>query len=129
MRMSSTGALTLAFGLCVTLAAIHTSPAAPGKVVLKPVLSSTALIAHGKSIAESNGCNSCHGATYAGKKGFSPSIRATGVTKQYTSAKFVRLIHTGITEDGGHVHKPMPVYAKMPAKDSAALYAFLMAQK
>ena len=129
MRISSTGTLTLAFGLCVTLAAIHTSPAAPGKMAPKLAASPAAQIAHGKAVAESNGCNSCHGATYTGKKGFSPSIRATGVTKQYTSAKFVRLIHTGITEDGGHVHKPMPVYAKMPTKDSTALYSFLMAQK
>ena len=30
MRMTSTAALTLAFGLCVTLAGIHTSPAALG---------------------------------------------------------------------------------------------------
>lgn len=128
MRMTSTGALTLAFGLCVTLAAIHTSPAAAPKAA-KPAPSSAAMIAHGKAVAESNGCNGCHTPTYAGKKGFSPSIRATGVTRKYTSAKFVRLIHTGITEDGGHVRRPMPVYAKMPTKDSAALYAFLMAQK
>ena len=36
---------------------------------------------------------------------------------------------TGITEEGGHVRKPMPVYPQMAAKDSTALYAFLKSQK
>ena len=128
MRMTSSGALTLAFGLCVTLAAIHTSPAAPGKTAPKLAASPAAQIAHGKAVASSNGCNSCHTATYAGKKGFSPSIRANGVTKQYTLAKWERVMNTGVTEDGGHVEKPMPVY-HMAAKDSAPLYAFLKTLK
>ena len=127
MRMISTAAVTLAFGCCVTLAGIHTSPAAPGHPLKmkKPMLGAAAQIARGKAVAESNGCNGCHSATYAGKKGFSPSIRAHGITAKYTSAKFVRLMKTGTTEDGGHVQKPMPVYAQMPTKDSTALYAFL----
>ncbi len=136
MRTTPIALLTLAFGLSVTLAAFQTGPAA-GKAMKHPVMKkaakapavSPAQIALGKKTAESNGCNSCHTGTYAGKPGFSPSIRASGVTAKYTSAKFVRLMHTGITEDGGHVRKPMPVYAKMPAKDSAALYAFLKSQK
>lgn len=131
MRMISTAALTLAFGLCATLAGIHTSPAAPGHSMKtkKPMAGSAAQIAHGKAVAEGNGCNSCHSATYVGKKGFSPSIRANGITAKYTSAKFVRLMKTGMTEDGGHVNKPMPVYPKMAAKDSTALFAFLKSQK
>ena len=129
MRITSTGALTVALGLCVTFAAIHTSPAAAPKAAKKPAASPAAQIAHGKAVAESNGCNGCHTPTYAGKPQFSPSIRANGVTKQYTSAKFVRLMHTGITEDGGHVHKPMPVYPKMATADASALYAFLKTQK
>lgn len=129
MRMTPTTALTLAFGLCITLAGIHTSPAAPPKAAKKPVASPAAQIAAGKVVAESNGCNSCHGATYTGKQGFSPSIRANGVTAKYTSALFVRLMNTGTTEDGGHVRKPMPVYPKMAVKDSTALYTFLKSQK
>ncbi len=136
MRMTSTGAVTLAFGLCVTLAGIHTSPAAPAKSVkgkaakkpAKPAASSAAQIAEGKAVSEQNGCNGCHAATYAGKKGFSPSIRADGVTKQYTLATWERVMDTGVTEDGGHVQKPMPVY-HMPAAKSAPLYAFLKSQK
>ncbi len=127
MRMSSASVLTLALGLCVTLATVHTSPAAPGKMVKMPA-ASAAMITHGKAVAESNGCSSCHSANYAGKKSFSPSIRANGVTKQYTLVKWERVMNTGVTEDGGHVQKPMPVY-RMAAKDSAPLYAFLKAQK
>lgn len=133
MRMTSTAALTLAFGLCVTLAGIQNSPAAPpkalsGKAAKKPAASPAAQIAAGKALAESNGCNGCHAANYAGKQGFSPSIRANGVTKQYTLATWERVMDTGVTEDGGHVQKPMPVY-HMPAAKSAPLYAFLKSQK
>ena len=137
MRMTFPALLTLAFGLCVTLAGIHSSPAAPGKAMTKamkskaakkPAAAPAAQIAAGKVTAESNGCNSCHAATYAGKKGFSPSIRAGGVTKQYTLATWERVMDTGVTEDGGHVQKPMPVY-HMPAAKSAPLYAFLKSLK
>jgi len=121
-------ALTAAFGLCAVFASIQTSPAAPVHTLKKPSASTAALIAAGKGIAESNGCNGCHSATYAGKKGFSPSIRANGVTKQYKLATFERVMNTGVTEDGGHVEKPMPVY-HMDAKKSAPLYAFLTSLK
>ena len=121
-------ALTAAFGLCAVFASIQTSPAAPVHTLKKPSASTAALIAAGKGIAESSGCNGCHSATYAGKKGFSPSIRANGVTKQYKLATFERVMNTGVTEDGGHVEKPMPVY-HMDAKKSAPLYAFLTSLK
>ena len=127
MRMTPPAALTLAFGLCVTLAGIQNSPAAPPKAK-KPAVSPAAQIAAGKAVAESNGCNGCHSATYAGKQGFSPSIRATGVTAKYTLATWERMMDTGVTEDGGKVRKPMPVY-HMPAAKSAPLYAFLKSQK
>jgi len=132
MRLTFTTALTAAFGLCVTLAGIHTSPAASGKVfkpmIKKPVASAAMMLAHGKTVAESNGCNTCHAPTYTGKKGFSPSIRATGITKKYTLLTWKRVMNTGVTEDGGHVRKPMPVY-HMAAKDSAPLYAYLKSLK
>ena len=127
-KMNPTAALTAAFGLCAILAVTQISPAAPMHAMKKPMGGSAALMTTGKGIAESNGCNTCHGATYSGKKGFSPSIRANGVTKQYTLAKFERVLNTGETEDGGHVKKPMPVY-HMPAAKSAPLYAFLKSQK
>lgn len=128
MRLTTTAALTTAFGLCVTLAGISTSPAAAPKAAKKLTASGAVLIAQGKSVAESNGCNSCHTATYAGKKGFSPSIRANGITKKYTLATWERVMNTGVTEDGGHVEKPMPIY-HMAAKVSAPLYAFMKSLK
>ncbi len=126
--LKSAAALTAAFGLCAAFAGIQTSPAAPIHILKKPAAAGAALIAAGKGIAENNGCNGCHSATYAGKQGFSPSIRANGVTKQYKLATFERVMNTGVTEDGGHVNKPMPVY-HMDAKKSAPLYAFLESLK
>ena len=118
--------LTAALGLCAAIAGLQ---AAPLHTMKHPAAAtSTALVTAGKGVAETNGCNSCHGANYAGKKGFSPSIRANGVTKQYKLATFERVMNTGITEDGGHVQKPMPV-DHMPVKQSAPLYAFLESQK
>ena len=133
MRMTfPTAALTVAFGLCAALTGIHTSPAAFGKTTAKPskkpAASSAAQIAQGKAISEENGCGSCHTATYAGKKGFSPSIRANGVTQKYTLVNWERMMNTGVTEDGGHVNKPMPIY-HMPAAKSAPLYAFFKSLK
>ncbi len=121
-------ALTAVFGLSAVFAGIQTSPAAPLHTMKKPAASSAALVTEGKGIAENNGCNSCHGATYAGKKGFSPSIRSNGILKKYSLATFERVMNTGVTEDGGHVKKPMPVY-HMDAKKSAPLYAFLESLK
>jgi mono/diheme cytochrome c family protein len=120
--------LTIAFGLSAVFAGIQTSPAAPLHALKKPAASSAALVAAGKGISENNGCNSCHGATYAGKKGFSPSIRSTGILKKYSLTTFERVMNTGVTEDGGHVEKPMPVY-HMDAKKSGPLYAFLESLK
>jgi len=130
MRLNATVALTTAFGICVTLTGIQTSPAAPGKVVLKLIKkpATAAAVVRGKELAETNGCNSCHSATYGGKKGFSPSIRATGITKKYTLKTWERVLNTGIAEDGKPVKKPMPTY-HMAAKDSAPLYAYLKTLK
>ena len=120
--------LTAAFGLSAIFAGSQISPAAPMHSMKKTVASSAALVTAGKGIAENNGCNSCHSATYGGKKGFSPSIRANGILKKYSLTTFKRVMNTGVTEDGGHVEKPMPVY-HMDAKKSAPLYAFLKSLK
>ena len=126
--LKSAAALTAAFGMCAVFASTQTSPAAPLRTLKKPAAGSAALVAAGKGIAETNGCNGCHSATYAGKQGFSPSIRANGVTKQYKLATWERVMNTGVTEDGGHVERPMPVY-HMDAKKRAPLYAFLESLK
>ena len=127
-RLHTPAALTAAFGLCAAFAGIQTSPAAPIHTLKKPAAGSAALVAAGKSLAENNGCNGCHSATYAGKQGFSPSIRSAGVLKQYKLATFERVMNTGVTEDGGHVNKPMPVYHWTAVK-SAPVYAFLESLK
>lgn len=123
----SAAALTAALGLCAAFAGLQ---AAPLHTMKRPAAGGggAALVTAGKSVAETNGCSSCHGADYAGKKGFSPSIRAGGIIKQYKLATFERVMNAGITEDGGHVQKPMPVY-HMATKQSAPLYAFLESQK
>lgn len=127
-KITSLTALTAALGLCAAFST-QISPAAPIHAMKHPAAGgSAALVAAGKGIAENNGCPSCHGADYAGKKGFSPSIRANGVTKQYTLTTFERVMNTGVTEDGGHVMKPMPVY-HMDGKKSVPLYAFLESLK
>lgn len=123
--------LTAALGACALLAGIGASPAAPGKMPKTPAVKpafTAAQIAHGKALSEEKGCNSCHGATYAGKPGFSPSIRADGHTKSYTAKTFARMLDTGVTDDGGMVRKPMPVY-HLPAKDGTDVYAFLTTLK
>ena len=134
-RMTFPVLLTLAFGACAVLAGTAVSPAAPRKMSKKmakkaapKVMFTAAQIAHGKALSEEKGCNSCHGATYAGKAGFSPSIRANGITRKYNVKTFARVLDTGITEDGGHVKKPMPVY-HLPAKDGTDVYAFLTTLK
>ena len=126
MRLTPSAILTTTFGICIAVAAISVSPAAPGHMIKHASLD-TAQIAHGKALIASKGCDSCHSSNLAGKKGFSPSIRATGITRKYNTVTWARMMNTGVTEDGGHVKAPMPVY-HMAAKDSLALYAYLKTQ-
>lgn len=89
---------------------------------------SAALIAKGKGLVTLDNCNSCHGKDLKGKAKFSPSLRASGVLKEYNSKTWARVLNTGVTNDGGMVKSPMPVY-KMSKADSAALWAYLLTQK
>jgi mono/diheme cytochrome c family protein len=125
MRLTATH-VTLGLGVCLALAAVGTSPAAAPKSAKAP--SSGALVAKGKSLAASDRCNTCHGADYAGKKGFSPSLHAAGVLHEYTPKTWARVMDTGVTNDGGKVHPPMPVY-HLKAADSGALYAYFKTLK
>ncbi len=116
--------MTLALGLAVA-AATATYSAAP-----KPAAHSTMTtqVAHGKALVAGNGCANCHGANLAGRKGFAPSLHASGVLKEYTPSTFARVMNTGVTNDGGHVRKPMPVYHLKNA-DGTAIYAYLKTLK
>lgn len=100
--------------------------AAPPKAA--PPTSSPAVLAQGKAVTARYGCAQCHGANEQGQKGFAPSLHASGVLREYQQATFVRVMDTGQTNDGGYVHKPMPVY-HLKAKDSRPLYAYLKSLK
>lgn len=130
MRLNATTAATLGFGVCLVFAGLGVSPAATTHAAKKPVATggSTALVAQGKTLAVKDRCNGCHSPNYAGKKGFSPSLHASGVLHEYNAKTWARVMNTGLTNDGGKVKPPMPVY-HLPAKSSAALYAFFKTLK
>jgi mono/diheme cytochrome c family protein len=74
-------------------------------------------------------CNACHAPNLMGKPGFSPSIKGTGSLHDYTQAQFVKLMHTGMQNDGKHVRRPMPVFAQMPTTQAVTIFKYLKAQK
>jgi mono/diheme cytochrome c family protein len=125
MRLTATH-VTLGLGVCLALVAAGTSPAAAPKST--KASSNAAMVAKGKALAVSDRCNTCHAANYAGKKGFSPSLHTTGVLREYNSKSWATVMNTGVTNDGGKVHSPMPVY-HLKAADSGALYAFFKTLK
>jgi len=86
------------------------------------------LVAKGKSLSTKYGCNTCHGKDLAGKPKFSPSLKSTGVLKEYNPKTWATVLNTGVTNDGGKVKDPMPVY-KMKATESAALWAYFKTLK
>lgn len=131
--------LTLGLGAVLSLAGIGQGPAAQAakpaakkpaakKPAAKPAAGGAALVAKGKALAESKKCNTCHSADYAGKQGFSPSLKSTGALKEYNPTTWARVMNTGVTEDGGHVKPPMPVYHLKKA-DSDALWAYFKTLK
>ena len=69
-----------------------------------------AMVTQGKTLISQYRCNGCHAADLGGRPHFSPSLHQSGSLKPYTSATFTRLLLTGVTDDGGHVRPPMPVY-------------------
>lgn len=73
-------------------------------------------------------CTGCHGLNLQGRKGFSPNLTKLGVLKEYNQKTFERVMSTGVTNDGGHVQKPMPVY-HFPASVSDKIYAYLKSVK
>ncbi len=104
----------------------HKTP--PKKAAATGSAASPALIAAGKTLSSEKKCNTCHSENLAGKPNFAPSLRAAGITQKYNAKTFAVVMDTGVTEDGGKVKAPMPVY-HLPAKDSAALYAYFKTLK
>lgn len=114
---------TLGLGASLVLAAT-VSPAAAPKTAHAPLPKmASGSVAHGKALAASLRCNTCHAANLGGKKGFSPSLRASGVLREYNTKTWARVMDTGVTNDNGHVKAPMPVY-HLKAADSNALLAY-----
>lgn len=125
---TTTAGLSLGLAACLALGGLV--PAALAKKPMpKPMKnSSAAMVSKGKALAESKRCNTCHSADYTGKKGFSPSLHASGVLREYDAKAWARVMDTGVTNDGGVVKKPMPVY-HLKAADSSALYAYFKTLK
>lgn len=118
---------TLVLGLALTLAAFAAPP--KPRAPAKPGMGMAAMAAHGKTLAVAKKCNTCHGANLGGTGKFAPSLRADSrVVKEYNPKTWARVMDTGITEDGGKVKPPMPVY-HLSAKDSAALWAYVKTLK
>ena len=123
----TTKTITAGLGACLAFAGMGVSPAAPPQPA-KSAKTNPAQIAQGKTLAASDRCNTCHGADYAGKQGFSPSLHANGVLREYNPTTWARVMDTGVTNDGGHVKQPMPVY-HLKAAQSGALYAYFKTLK
>lgn len=123
---TSAGGLTLGFAASLALAGFV--PAALAKKPAPMAAGGAALVAKGKTLAAAKQCNTCHNADYAGKKGFSPSLHASGVLKEYNPKTWARVMDTGVTPDGGKVKPPMPVY-HLKAADSGAMYAYFKTLK
>jgi cytochrome c551/c552 len=96
---------------------------------MMPPKVAAASLSQGMALASQYGCNKCHGANFEGRPGFSPSIRKTGALHDYSKAQFITLMHTGIQNDGKHVHRPMPVYAKMPTPQAVSIFVYLTSLK
>lgn len=86
-----------------------------------------AQIADGKALVDAK-CVGCHGSSLGGVPQFAPSIKSTGVLKEYNIATFERVLNTGITNDGTPVSPPMPVFHMKPAK-SFDIYSYLTTRK
>ena len=120
-----TWAATAAFAGLMLLAA-HSGPPASAK--LKIPSASAAQAMQGKALVTKM-CAGCHGADLAGRKGRSPSIRAShGPMQHYTKKQFERLMDSGITDDGKKVMPYMPAF-KMSAAKADSIYAYLKTQK
>lgn len=124
-RITTSGTLVLGFSLAFAALAAPPKP----KSLAKPGMSMAAMAAHGKTLAVAKKCNTCHGANFGGVAKFAPSLRADGkVLHEYNATTWARVMNTGVTEDGGKVKAPMPVY-HLKAKDSAALWGYFKTLK
>jgi mono/diheme cytochrome c family protein len=120
MHLSPVRIITTAMAGVFALTGLGISPASQA-VSSKP---SAKTVATGKALVTKYRCNSCHGADLAGRPGKVPSIKSTGVLKEYTPKTWVRLFTNGTTNDGKPVGMPMSSFKLKPA-DSTAIWAYL----
>jgi mono/diheme cytochrome c family protein len=91
---------------------------------------SAALVAKGKALVSSLHCDGCHGADLKGKPHFSPSLHPNQhPVSEYTQALFVRLLTTGVDNDGKPVRPPMNNACHQTPGDSKAVFAYLKSLK
>ena len=125
MRIISCFAISAALG---SVLAVSATGSVATHRMSKPILQAASWIAKGKALSSAKHCNSCHAADLKGKPGFSPSLLSNGVLKEYNAATWARVLDTGVTNDGGKVKPPMPIYHLAKA-DSKALYAYFKSIK
>jgi cytochrome c553 len=108
-------------------------------VTARPVTlpSDPAAIAHGKHMAETRGCNECHGADYGGAKViddpamgrlFGPNLTKGkgGVIATFRDEDWVRAIRHGVAPDGrGLILMPSEEYSHFSDEDLGSVIAFL----
>ncbi len=112
--------------LAFTCAAVSLAPqAARSQEHMKKPATALATVAQPAQISS---CTGCHGDNLLGRKGFSPNLSKLGVLKEYNQKTFERVMNTGVTNDGGHVQKPMPVF-HYPAAVSDKIYKYLLSIK
>lgn len=129
--MQTTRFSRLALGASAVLAAtlLYTGSSTASAKAMHAMKPTAGAVSSAPALLSKYRCNGCHSANLMGKPGFSPSIKGTGALHDYTQAQFVKLMHTGITNDGKHVRRPMPVYAQMPTPQAVTIFKYLKAQK
>ena len=108
-------------------------------VTARPVLipTSAAAIARGKHVAETRGCNECHGKDYAGAKVIDDGAIGTlwgpnltrgkgSVVAEFRDEDWVRAIRHGVAPDGrGLILMPSEEYSHFSDEDLGSVIAFL----
>jgi len=87
------------------------------------------VVARAQGGLRSYGCMQCHGATLQGQKkngkAWSPTLSFLGPVGHYSSAQFVKLMHTGKKPNGKRVAQSGHVFAKMPTQAATSIYSYL----
>jgi len=130
MRISPALCGSAALAIVLGMAMSTTSVQAKHMKMKKHAPMASGLVAKGKGLISSKRCNGCHGADLKGKPHFSPSLHAsTRPMKEYNKGTFIKLMTTGIDNDGKKVGPPMSMACNQSAADSAAMYAYLKTVK